>query len=127
MAVGIDPKPPKQRFDQHRLVRKKLKAAPATLGGDAAEVMLYWGLSEREYRAKLWNEFAAFCRQNSAWAITPPHEGRVRVQLAEGSMLLDRLAPLQKKYPVAILSNPSHRLTHGRFVPVTEIQVTLWR
>jgi len=128
MPAAIDPKPPK-RFDQHprhrRVARKK--PVPVVLGDDAEEVKLFHGLSEREYRDRLFRDFTDFCRKHNAWVISPSHEGsRVRVQIAEGSPLLERLKQFPR-YPVAILPNPSHRLSHGRFVPVREIEVQLWR
>jgi hypothetical protein len=126
MPAAIDPKPPTKRFDRHpRILRKKKAAAPDVIRYDASEVMLFWGLSEGAYRARLFSDFAAFCRKHNAWVITPPGQGTAHVQIAEGSPLLSLLAALPK-YPFAILGDAS-RLAHGRFIPVTEIQVTLWR
>ena len=85
--TAIDSKPPKQRFDQHprlaRIVRKK--PAPVTLGDDAEQVKLFYGLTEREFRWKLFQDFCDFCRKHDAWVITPSHQGQTRVQVAEGS------------------------------------------
>jgi len=58
--------------------------------------------------------------------VTPPAEGRARCQVPDGSPLLERLAQLLR-FPVVELSGISHRLQGGRFIPVTEIEVTLWR
>ena len=125
MPAAIDPKRPKQNLGQHprlkRIARKK--PAPVTLGDDAAQVMLFYGLSEREYRVRLFADFTRFCRQHDGWVISPPNEGRARVQVAEGSELLEKLPP---RYPVVKLENLSHRLQAGRFVEVSEYLVTLW-
>jgi hypothetical protein len=126
MATAIDPKRPKQNLGQHpRLARTRKKPAPVTtLGDDAAQVMLFYGLSERDYRVWLFADFCRFCRLHDGWVTSPPNQGTARVQLAEGSALLEKLPP---RYPVATLPGISHRLTHGRFTPVREIEVLLWR
>jgi hypothetical protein len=49
------------------------------------------------------------------------------VQLAENSALLEKLAQLTRHYPIVKLPGTSHRLQGGRFVPVSEIVVELWR
>jgi len=114
--AAIDPK----RLDQHpRAVRKKPQ--PAALTDDP---LLY--RDEKTYRNRLWHDFVKFARECGAWVVTPPAEGRVRCQMPDGSPLLERLAQLPR-YPVVKLPNVSHRLTHGRFVPVREIEVQLWR
>jgi hypothetical protein len=61
------------------------------LGDDSDEA-----LNEKTYRARLRNEFVRYCRENCAWAVSPPDEGRVRVQLAEDSRFLERLAQLPR-------------------------------
>jgi len=120
MPVAVDPKPSKQRFDQHpRIVRKKPQ--PAALTDDP---LLY--RSEKAYRDALWRDFVRFVRDAGAWVVTPPAEGRARCQMPDGSPLLERLAQLPR-FPVATLPGMLHRLTHGRFVPVREIEVQLWR
>jgi hypothetical protein len=128
MPAAIDPNRPKQRFDQHprvaRLARKK--PAPVTLGDDAAQVMLFYGLTERDYRDRLHRDFVKFCRDADAWVVSAPFERQCRVLVPDGSPLLERLAQLPR-YPVATMPGKSHRLHGGRFIPVTEIQVTLWR
>jgi hypothetical protein len=128
--TAIDAKPSKQRFDRHpRLARvARKKPTPVTLGDDAASVMLFYGLSERAYRERLFADFCRFCRLHGGWVVSPSHQGRAHVQIAEGSAsaLLEKLAQWPR-YPVVKLPGVSHRLTHGRFISVTEIQVTLWR
>jgi hypothetical protein len=77
MPIAIDAKPSKQRFDQHprlaRIARKK--PVPVILGDDAEQVKLSYGLSEREYRDRLFRDFCDFCRKHNAWVISPSHEG----------------------------------------------------
>jgi hypothetical protein len=127
--TAIDPKKSPKRFDQApRPKRLKPKSAPvSTLGDDAATVMLFYSIDEKTYRERLHQDFCRFCMQHGGWVISPPNQGRARVQIAQGSPLLEKLAALPR-YPIAKLPNtPQHRLTHGRFVPVREIQVTLWR
>jgi hypothetical protein len=102
-----------------RLVRKK--APPVELG--ESEIMSVW--DRKEFRGKLWVKFAEFVRENGAWVITPPADGNVRVQIPDGSELLQRLAPF-RKYPVAYVGEAT-RLSHGKFVRVSEYQVRLWR
>ena len=124
MPVAVDQKPARKRLDQFpRPVRKKLKPAP--LLDDPAQAALLFG-NEQQYRNQLWHDFVRFVRDAGAWVVTPPAEGRARCQVPDGSPLLERLAQLPR-FPVATLPGTSHRLTHGRFVPVREIQVTLWR
>ena len=124
---AIDAKPTKRRFDQSpRLARVARKKPPVTtLGDDAASVMLFYGLTERAYRERLFADFCGFCRLHGGWVISPSHQGRARVQLSENSALLERLTQLPR-YPVVKLPSVSHRLTHGKFVPVQEIEVQLW-
>jgi hypothetical protein len=126
MPAAIDAKPPRQRFDQHprlkRIARKK--PAPVILGDDAAEVMAFLGITEREYRDRLFRDFIDFCRRHNAWVVSPSHQGRARVQIAEGSALLEKIPP---RYPVARLPGISERIQGGRMIPVAECLVTLWR
>ena len=131
MAAAIDPKRPKQNLGQHpRLARvARKKPAPVTLGDEAASVMAFYGIFERDYRERLFRDFASFCRKHDGWVITPSHQGLARVQVAEGAApaLLEKIAAL-KRYPVAISPNVSqHRLQFGRFIPVTELTCILWR
>jgi hypothetical protein len=83
----------------------------------------------REYKEKLWDDFARFAREHGAWVVSPRNggrgDGRVRVQLAENSNLEKALEDFPR-YRVTKLG-PALRLTHGRFEPVREILVTLWR
>jgi hypothetical protein len=119
--AAIDLKPSKRGWDNNpRIVRKKPQ--PVVLD-DEAEARLR--MSEDEYRRELFRSFVAYCRDAGSWVITPPFERRCRVLVPDGSPLLERLAQLPR-YPVATLPGISHRLTHGRFVPVREIEVTLW-
>jgi len=99
---------------------KRLKPKPAALTDDP---LLY--RDEKAYRRQLWHDFCRFVRDAGAWVVTPPAEGRARCQVPADSPLLERLEQLPR-FPVVKLHNVSDRLTHGRFVPVTEIQVTLW-
>ena len=117
---------PRQHLGQHpRLARIRKKPAPVTtLGDDAAQVMLFYGISEKDYPDRLHRDFCRYCRQHNAWVISPPNEGRARVQIAEGSALLEKLPP---RYPVARLPGISERLQGGRIIPVAEVLVTLWR
>jgi hypothetical protein len=69
----------------------------------------------------------AYCRDAGAWVVSPPFDPRCRVLMPADSPLLERLAQLMHRYPVVKMPNLSHRLQGGRFVPVTEVQVTLWR
>jgi hypothetical protein len=93
---------------------------------DNLEARLLLTASEREYRETLFRDFVKFCRDAGAWVISPPFERRCRVLVPDGSTLLERLAELPR-FPVVKLPNVSHRLQGGRFITVTEIQVTLWR
>jgi hypothetical protein len=121
MPAAIDPKPPKQRFDQHpRAVRKK--PAPVTLD-DTAEALLR--MSEGEYRRQLFKDFCRFCRDAGAWVVSSPLERVCRVQMPDGSPLLERLAQ-RPKFPVVISPGVTHRLQGGRFIEVSEVMVTLW-
>jgi hypothetical protein len=128
MAVAVDPKRPRQNLGHHpRLARVAKEKKPASsLGDDPAQYQLFWGLSEKAFREKLFADFCRFCRQNGGWVISPPNDGRAVVQVTEGSPL-PTLLKQWPRYLVAKMPGTSHRLTHGRFVPVTEIQVTLWR
>jgi hypothetical protein len=118
--AAIDPKPSKRRWDNHpRVVRKKPQ--PVALTDDP---LLY--RDEKAYRLALWRDFVRFVRDAGAWVVTTPAQGNVRCQVPADSPLLERLAQLPR-YPVVKLPSVSHRLALGRFVPVREIQVTLWR
>src|SRR5215469_2333290 len=117
MPAAIDPKPPKRRLDNHPRLARQAKPKPVTLGDDAAQVMLFYGLSEREYRDRLFRDFTGFCRRHNAWVITPSHQGRAVVQIAEGSELLEKIPP---RYPVARLAGISERIHGGRIIPVTQ-------
>jgi hypothetical protein len=120
--VAVDPKPPKPRLDEHRRIKRKaIKPAPLI---DPIAALMY--RDENQYHRALFRDFVAFCRDCNAWVISAPFERRCRVLVPDGSPLLERLAQLPR-YPVATLPGISHRLTHGRFVPVREIEVTLWR
>ena len=120
--AAIDPKPSKRRFDEHpRLKRKATKPAPLI---DPIAALMY--RDEKAYREALFRDFVKFCRDAGAWVVSAPFERRCRVLVPDGSPLIERLAELPR-YPVATLANVSHRLTHGRFVPVREIEVQLWR
>jgi hypothetical protein len=100
---AIDAKPTKRRFDQSpRLARvARKKPAPVTLGDDAAQVMAFY-LTERSYRERLFQDFCGFCRLHAGWMVSPSHQGRARVQIAEGSPLPEKLAQLPR-YPVVKL------------------------
>jgi hypothetical protein len=128
MRAAIDTKSPRQRFDQApRVARIRKKPAPVTtLGDDAETVKLFYGLSERDYRARLHRDFCRFCRLHDGWVITPPNEGRARVQITEGSALLEKLEAFPR-YPVARLPGISERLQGGIMIRVAEVLVTLWR
>src|SRR6516165_8827908 len=117
-----DLRPSKRRWDNHpRIVRKKPQ--PVVLD-DEAEARLR--MSEAEYRRELFRSFVKFARECNSWVVSAPFERRCRVLVPDGSPLLERLAQLPR-YPVVKLPGTQHRLVHGRFVSVTEIQVTLWR
>jgi hypothetical protein len=119
--TASDPKPSKRRLDHHpRLARKKKPVAPLL---DDLEARLL--LPEREYRETLFRDFVKFCRDAGAWVVSPPFERRCRVLMPPDSPLLERLAQLPR-YPVVKMPNVSHRLHGGRFIPVIELQVTLW-
>jgi hypothetical protein len=121
MPSAIDPKSPKKRFDQHpRILRKK--PAPVTLD-DTAEALLR--MSDGECHRELFKDFCRFCRDAGAWVVSSPLERVCRVQMPDGSPLLERLAQ-RPKYPVVKMPAVSHRLQSGRFIEVQEIQVTLW-
>ena len=126
--AAIDSRPSKGRWDNHPRVARiaKQKKPASVLGDDPAQFQLFWGLSEKAYREKLFADLCSFCRQHNAWVISPSHQGRAVIQVAEGSALLELLAQWLR-FSVATLPGTSHRLQAGRFIPVTEIQVTLWR
>jgi hypothetical protein len=122
MPVAVDPKQTRQRLDNHpRLARKATKPAPLIV---PIAALMY--RDENQYRRALFRDFVLFCRDAGAWVISTPLERQCRVQVPDGSPLLERLAQLPR-FPVATLPGTSHRLTHGRFVPVREIEVQLWR
>jgi hypothetical protein len=83
----------------------------------------------REYREKLWDDFAAFAREHSAWVVSPRNGGRgsgqVNVQLAQDSDLETALENFPRFNRVARLGD-AVRLSHGRFQSVRQISVTLW-
>src|SRR5262249_26823748 len=89
MPGAIDPKPPRQRFDQHPRVVRRAKPKSAVL--DDAEPHLL--LPEKEYRRRLWNDFAAFVKSHGGFVVSPPDHGTVRchVRLADGEP-----SPLEK-------------------------------
>ena len=82
----------------------------------------------REYREKLWDDFARFAREHDAWVVSPRNggrgDGRVTVQLAEDSDLETALEDFPR-YRVARLGAAT-RLSLGRFQSVRQISVTLW-
>jgi hypothetical protein len=124
MAVAVDPKPARKRLDQFpRPVRKKLKPAP--LLNDPALAVLLFG-DEKQYREQLFRDFVKFCRDAGAWVISSPLERVCRVQMPDGSPLLERLAQLPR-FPVVKLPNVSQRIQGGRFIETQEIEVELWR
>ena len=92
------PKPPK-RFDVHpRAVRKKVKPA-SLLDDDEAHLLL----PEKEYRQRLWNDFAAFVKSHGGVVISPPDHGTVRcqVRLADGEVSgLEKSLQALPKYKV---------------------------
>jgi hypothetical protein len=120
---AIDPKPPKQHWDNRpRPARRATKPAP--LLDDAQARLLI--ADEKTFREMLFRDFVKFCRDAGAWVVSPPFDRQCRVLVPDGSPLLERLTQLPK-YPVVKLPNVSHRLQGGRFVPVSEIEVHLWR
>jgi hypothetical protein len=112
----------KQRFDVHPRVVRKAKPKSSVL--DDAEA--YLTLPEKEFRQRLWNDFAAFVKSHGGYTVSPPDHSPVRCQIPDDSPLLERLAQLPR-YPVVKLPGISHRLTLGRFIEVKEALVTLWR
>jgi hypothetical protein len=119
--TAIDAKPSRRRFDEHpRLKRKATKPAPLI---DPIAALMY--RDENQYRRALFRDFVLFCRDAGSWVVSTPLERQCRVQVPDGSPLLERLAQLPR-YPVVKLPNLSHRLQGGRFIPVSEIVVTLW-
>jgi len=120
--AAIDPRPSKRRWDNHPRVARK-KPQPVALDDPEAYLRI---ADEKQFRAELWHQFAKFARELGGFIITPPSHSPVRLQLVDGSPLLERLAQLPR-YPVVKLPNVSHRLAYGRFVPVREIEVQLWR
>ena len=112
---------PRQRFDRHpRLARvARKKAPPAALDDDP---LLY--RDEKTFHAALWDGLAKLARECNSWIITPPGQGKVQIQMGQGSSLLDRLAAFPR-YPILKLGR-TNRLVHGKFVDVDVVQVTLW-
>jgi hypothetical protein len=111
-----------RRLDKHPRIARKKKPV-AVLNDDQARLMF---AGEKTYRERLFRDFVKFARDCNAWVVSPPFERRCRVLVPDGSTLLQRLAELPR-FPVVKLPNVSHRLTHSRFVPVREIEVTLWQ
>jgi hypothetical protein len=111
-----------KRFDvRPRLARvARKKAPPAALDDDP---LLY--RDEKTFHAALWDGLAKLARECNSWIVTPPGQGRVQIQMAEGSPLLERLAAFPR-YPIIKFGKTS-RLAHGRFMEVDVIQVQLWR
>jgi hypothetical protein len=119
MATVIAAKRSTRRWDCNpRIVRKK-KPEPA-LNDDP----LYYR-DEKSFRTALWHGLARLARECNAWIVTPPNEGRVRIQMAEGSPLLERLAAFPR-YPIIRIGKTT-RLAHGKFMDVDIVQVQLWR
>ena len=122
---AIDAKPPRQRFDQHpRFARRKVKPAPLL---DDAEAQLL--LPEKEYRQRLWNDFAAFVKSHGAFIVSPPDHGTVRcqVRLTDGDSQLEIAMRRLPKYRVTKLMSTATRLSHGTFQQMGELEITLWR
>lgn len=119
------PKPPK-RFDVHpRAVRKKVKPA-SLLDDDEAHLLL----PEKEYRQRLWNDFAAFVKSHGGVVISPPDHGTVRcqVRLADGEVSgLEKSLQALPKYKVTKSPSTATRLSHGVFETMRELEVRLWR
>ena len=121
MATAVPAKPGKVNLGAlPRIVRKK---KPEVTLDDTEEARLR--MSEGEYRRELFKDFCRFCRDAGAWVISSPLERVCRVQMPDGSPLVERLAR-RPKYPVVISPGVTHRLQGGRFIEVQEIQVTLW-
>jgi hypothetical protein len=121
MATAIPTKQPVQNLGAHpRPQRKAVKPAPLI---DPVAALMY--RDENQYRRILFRDFVKLARDCGAWVISPPFDPRCRVLVPDGSTILERLAELPR-FPVVKMPGTSHRLTHGRFVPVQEIEVRLW-
>ena len=120
MPAAIDPKRPKQRFDQHPRLKK-----PAPLVDEAEARLLV--ASEKEYREILFRDFVKFCRDRGGIVISQPWHSPavVLVPLGEPSRLEIALSCLPK-YPFVQLPGTAARLSHGAFSELRRIAVRLW-
>jgi hypothetical protein len=116
----------KQRLDCHpRAVRKKVKPAPLL---DDAEAYLL--LPEKEYRQRLWNDFAAFVKSHGGHVVSPPDHSPVRcqVRLADGETSpLEKAMEALPKYKVTKLTSTAIRLSQHGFQQMAELEIVLWR
>jgi hypothetical protein len=126
MAVAIDAKPSKQRFDQHPRL-KRLKPKPAPLQDEAEARLLI--ADEKTFRETLFRDFVKFCRDHGAYVVSVPWHSPARVLVppdGETSALEIALARLPK-YRVVQIPAMAVRLSHGVFSDMRQIEVTLWR
>jgi hypothetical protein len=124
MAVAVDPKPSRQRFDQHPRPVRKAKPKVAL---DDAEAHLM--LPEKQYRELLFRDFVRFCRDHDAFVVSVPWRSPVTVQvrLADGEPSRLEIALQQlPKYRVMKLPSTAARLSHGVFETMRQIEVRLW-
>ena len=125
MPVAVDPKPSRQRFDQHpRAIRKKPQAVVLD---DEAEARLR--MSEAEYRRELFRSFVKWAREHDGVVISVPWQSPavVLVPLGDGqdSELEIALRNL-RKYPVTKVPGTMTRLSHGIFETMRPIEIRLW-
>jgi hypothetical protein len=119
MATAIPAKRSTRCWDNNPRVVRKKKPEPA-LDDDP----LFYR-DEKTYRARLWDGLAKLARECNSWIVTPPGDGRVQIQMAEGSELVERLRAFPR-YPIVKLGKTT-RLAHGKFMDVDIVTVVLWR
>jgi hypothetical protein len=94
---------------------------------DDAEAQLL--LPEKEFRRRLWSDFAAFVKLHGGYVVSPPDHGTVRCQVRLGD---GETSPLEialqrfPKYRVLRLPAMAARLSHGLFEQVRELDIELW-
>jgi hypothetical protein len=73
-------------------------------------------------RKRLWAALAKYIHENGCFLVSPPGEGRLRIEVPQGSALPAKLTGLG--YSPRHLSTGT-RIQLGKFVPVDVIEISL--